>query len=199
VRYVEITFLTSAARPDQFLPADVPEVAFAGRSNVGKSSLLNSLVNRKNLARTGARPGFTTLVNFFLVEDRFRLVDLPGYGYARRSKSEIAAWQGLVESYLHRRRNLALLVWLLDCRRDPGPEELAFSAWLAERGVPVRLVLTKVDKLSRNELSKALVTRFAGWPAPLPCSVKTRQGIEELWSTIETAVAEPAGFLPEGS
>jgi GTP-binding protein len=133
-------------RPDSTLP----EVAFAGRSNVGKSSLLNSLIRRKSFARVSRTPGRTREINFFRINNGFVLVDLPGYGYARISKEQKAAWKPLIESYLRRTSNLRGIVLLLDIRREPSDDDRAMLDFLAEMEVPTLIALTKTDKLSKS-------------------------------------------------
>jgi GTP-binding protein len=194
VKILNAELVTSAAAAAGFPAEGPPEVAFLGRSNVGKSSLLNRLVARRSLARTSKTPGRTQLVNFFSVRtpDReLRFVDLPGYGWARVSKRERRAWQALVESYLEKRAPLRLGILLQDIRRDPGVDEIDLLPWLAERSVPVVGVLTKVDRLSareRNERLRAFAR--AGLPIEwMPCSAKTGEGIEGLWAAIEEASA----------
>jgi GTP-binding protein len=144
-------------------PVKLPEVAFAGRSNVGKSSLLNALVRRKAIARVSRTPGRTREINFFEVNGEFILADLPGYGYARVSKAARAAWQPLIEAYLRDTPTLRGLVMLLDVRREPTPDDERMLAFLADRGLPVLVVVTKIDKLTPRaaesrvaELSAAL-------------------------------------------
>jgi GTP-binding protein len=194
VKILEAELVTSAAGAAGFPPEGPPEVAFLGRSNVGKSSLLNRLVARRSLARTSKTPGRTQLINFFRVrrpDQELHFVDLPGYGWARVSKRERRAWQALIESYLAKRGALRLGILLQDVRRDPGADEIDLLPWLAERGVPVIGVLTKVDRLSareRNERLRAFST--AGLPIEwIPCSAKTGEGIEALWTAIAEAVA----------
>jgi GTP-binding protein len=143
-------FITSAVHQRQYPPDTQPEVAFAGRSNVGKSSLINALVNRKNLVKTSARPGRTQTLNFFLINKHYRFVDLPGYGFAEVPLSVRAGWKGMVEEYLGSRRSLKLVVLILDIRRDPGPDDASLMRWLEAAGKPFLAVLTKADKLSKN-------------------------------------------------
>jgi GTP-binding protein len=143
-------FITSAVRQNQYPPDTQPEVAFAGRSNVGKSSLINTLVNRKNLVKTSARPGRTQTLNFFLINKQYRFVDLPGYGFAEVPLSVRAGWKGMVEEYLGSRRSLKLVVLILDVRRDPGSDDASLMRWLEAAGKPFLAVLTKADKLSKN-------------------------------------------------
>lgn len=129
---------------------DLPEVAFAGRSNVGKSSLINTLVHRKSLAKTSGTPGKTRLINFFLVNNRLSFVDLPGYGFGKVSQSVKQNWGPMIETYLRDRKNLRLVVVILDIRREPSEDDLSLVRWLAHYDRPVLFVLTKADKLSKN-------------------------------------------------
>jgi len=132
------------------------QIALAGRSNVGKSTLLNKLVGRKNIAKVSTTPGKTRSLNFFLVNNRFYLVDLPGYGYAKVSKTERKEWGKLVEGYLKSSPNLAGLVLLLDCRRDPTTDDVELMDWLDHRQIPMLTVVTKADKLTRDKMNRKL-------------------------------------------
>jgi GTP-binding protein len=194
VKVLRAELVTSAAGPAGFPPEGAPEIALLGRSNVGKSSLLNRLVERRSLARTSKTPGRTRLVNFFRVlrpEGEVLLVDLPGYGFAKVSQRERRAWQALVESYLAKRASLRLALLLQDVRRDPGPDEIDLLPWLAARSVPVRGVLTKVDRLGARERG-ARLRAFANaglaleWVAT---SARTGAGIDALWTAIDAALA----------
>ncbi|MFO7886657.1 MAG: ribosome biogenesis GTP-binding protein YihA/YsxC [Desulfobacteraceae bacterium] len=147
-------FVKSATRPSQYPEPEYPEIAFAGRSNVGKSSFINTLLNRKNLVKTSSKPGCTQLINFFKVNNDLYFVDLPGYGYAKVSKKIRAQWQPMVKNYFSSRKNLAGVVLLIDIRRDPGNEEMDLVAWLASRNIPCLIVLTKADKLSKTNQAK---------------------------------------------
>ncbi len=144
-------FVKSATKPSQYPEAGLPEMAFTGRSNVGKSSLINTLVNRKRLVKTSSKPGHTRLINFFLINGNRYFVDLPGYGFAKVPNSEKKKWGPMVENYLTNRPTLKGVVLLTDIRRDPGAQELEFINWLAYHRIPVILVLTKADKLSRSK------------------------------------------------
>ena len=171
-----------------------PEVAVMGRSNCGKSSLINVLVGRKRLARTSSTPGRTRNIFFFRVEDSLDLVDLPGYGYARVSKTERAAWQRLVEGYLTGRPHLVGACLLLDVRRGFEQEEADLLAFMARQRVPVLLVLTKADRLKRQELLKE-IERWEQEPVVgaegfLVTSAKTRAGLEDLWEWITEKVEQ---------
>ncbi len=187
-------FVTSAVKPSQYPEALYPETAFAGRSNVGKSSLINTLVNRKRLVKTSATPGRTQLINFFLVNDGLSLVDLPGYGYAKVPASVKRNWGPMIETYLKWRETLKAVVLILDIRRIPGIEEQNFIDWLMfYRRKPI-LVLTKADKLSRTvqiKQRKAIGAALGMDVSALTLfSAKTRLGKPEVWSAIERAVLE---------
>lgn len=166
----------------------MPEVAFAGRSNVGKSSLINTLVNRKRLVKTSRTPGRTQLVNFFSVNDSLGLVDLPGYGYAKVPAAVKKAWRPMIEAYLTQRSCLRGVVLILDIRRTPGVDETLFLNWLAKHEIPVLLAVTKADKLSKTKQTKQLQTiskTLALDPEFLIMfSAKTRQGKETVWEAI---------------
>jgi GTP-binding protein len=133
-------------------PGDKPEFAFIGRSNVGKSSLINMLTNHKNLAKTSSKPGKTQLINHFLVDKQWYLVDLPGYGWANASKGQKKQWQKMIVDYLTKRENLYLLFILLDSRHPPQPIDMEFIRWAGENNIPISLILTKTDKISRNKV-----------------------------------------------
>jgi GTP-binding protein len=181
-------FVTSAVKPTQYPPADLPEIAFAGRSNVGKSSLINTLVNRKRLVKTSATPGRTQLINFFNVNDAFHLVDLPGYGYAKVPAAVKRQWGPMIESYLKQRESLHGVVLIIDIRRTPGNEELNFIDWLNQYGRPVILTLTKTDKLSKNKITQrcqAIAQRLGFHKSDLILfSAKTRRGKSDVWHAI---------------
>ena len=148
---MDAKFLLSAFGKHQYPPADKPEIAFAGRSNVGKSSLINTLVNRRKLARTGSQPGRTQSINFFVLNDAIYLVDLPGYGYAKVPLKVKASWKEMVETYLNTRPNLKAVVVILDIRRDLSQGDRDLLDWLTQHGVGIILVLTKADKMSRQQ------------------------------------------------
>jgi GTP-binding protein len=187
----------SAARVADLPPPGPPEIAFLGRSNVGKSSLLNRLAGRKRLARTSSTPGKTRLLHVYRVEGdgrSLRLVDLPGYGWAKVSKTERRRWRDLVESYLGTRGSLHLAVLLQDLRRDPSEDEHELLEWLAQRGIPTRVVITKTDKLKPMRRKERLrVLRDAlGLPTAqvIATSAQTGDGIADLWRAIRVVVAE---------
>jgi GTP-binding protein len=186
---MDAAFLRSAFDASQYPPPDRAEVAFAGRSNVGKSSLLNALVNRKNLARTSSTPGRTQALNFFRVNERFTFVDLPGYGYARVSREVKKSWRGMVETYLRNRPNLKAVVVIVDIRRDLEEGDRSFMEWLQQEGKEVIPVLTKVDKLTRKERDSQVrkkeseLSRIV-FQKPIPFSAKTGEGRKEIWDRL---------------
>lgn len=185
-------FVTSAPRLASCPPSEWPEIAFAGRSNVGKSSLINCLLNRKGLVRTSSTPGRTQLLNFFAINEKLYFVDLPGYGFAMAPRSVRQQWQPMVHGYLKGRAKLRAVVWLLDVRREPSQEDLQFLDWLEESEIATIPVVTKVDKVSRNELGRRLtkIASATGLPKELltPFSVQTRQGHEAVWELISMAL-----------
>ena len=180
--------------------ATLPEVAFAGRSNVGKSSLLNRLIHRKKFARVSNTPGRTREVNFFRVNDQFMLVDLPGYGYARVAKEKRAAWRPLIEGYIRKSSALRGIVQLLDLRREPTADDVEMLDFLADLGIPTVVVLTKVDKLSRREASERVpaVARSLGLDPEqvIPFSAVTNEGRHELAAAIVDLIAQPPWRSP---
>jgi len=195
MRVKTATFVKSAARPAEYPLSDLPEIAFAGRSNVGKSSLINCLVNRKKLVKTSNTPGRTQLINFFKINDALMLVDLPGYGYAKVPTTVRAQWRGMMEAYLLGRRTLKGVVLILDARRDgPDPREIDFLKWLHKHHLPVLPVLTKSDKLKKNALARQHPknARALGLEPLLLIlfSAKNGQGRKEVWEAIEALVEE---------
>ncbi|MDJ0802197.1 MAG: ribosome biogenesis GTP-binding protein YihA/YsxC [Desulfobacterales bacterium] len=182
-------FITSAVKPSQYPPADRPEIAFAGRSNVGKSSLINKLVNRRRLVKTSSTPGRTQLVNFFLINQAFRFVDLPGYGYAKVPAGVKRQWGAMIETYLTQRPCLQGLILIVDIRRTPGREEDDLLHWLDHHGIACRLVATKADKLSRNRQVRPLRTIAAKLgiadEALVLFSAKSGLGQDAVWGHIE--------------
>jgi GTP-binding protein len=188
-------FVTSAVRPQQYPPADLPEFAFAGRSNVGKSSLINTLVCRKKLVLTSSTPGKTRLINFFRVNDALMFVDLPGYGYARVPETERRKWRPMIEQYLFSRENLRAVVVILDIRRTPNEEDAQLLEWLDRSGIPSVLVVTKSDKLSKTAQAKqrkAIAAALEVGPEELLLfSSKSRLGMEELWRTLKDLAKAP--------
>lgn len=185
---VAASLITSAASHAQFPPDGAPcEVAFLGRSNVGKSSLLNSLVKQPGLAFTSARPGCTQLINFYRIDEDLHFVDLPGYGYARVSLEERARWKGLIESYLLSRRALALSFLLLDARRGWMDMDLELKSWLEFHNRRYQVIVTKIDKLKSNNQRKAgldAIRKQFPDQQLLPFSALDGRGVREIWQTI---------------
>lgn len=191
MKHPSVVFTGSAVRADQFPRDGLPEIAFLGRSNVGKSSLLNALVGARGLARVSATPGRTQLVNFFCVQGSFYLVDLPGYGYAKVAEEVRRGFERLVRAYLEARAPLRLCVFLVDVRHEPGANDELLRSYLETQGLPFVLAATKADKLSRSELARRVASLRAGLGRAaldvLPTSAETRSGLEGLWSVIRTA------------
>ena len=182
-------FVKSAVTPSQYPPADLPEIAFTGRSNVGKSSLINTLVNRKHLVKTSSTPGRTQLINFFIINKVFSFVDLPGFGYAKVPAAVRKSWGPMIETYLSTRKTLKGVVLIMDIRRIPGMQELNFIEWLRYYHIPGILVLTKSDKLSKNKQRtqrKAIVDAL-GVPKEetILFSAKSRMGKDDVWDAVE--------------
>jgi GTP-binding protein len=181
-------FVCSAVTPEQYPPDDLPEVAFAGRSNVGKSSLINKILNRKKLVRTSKTPGRTQLLNFFEINELWRFVDLPGYGYAKVPVEVQKRWRPMVENYLATRVNLRGMVWLLDIRREVSKEDLTLWDWLRSKQLTVVIVITKADKLSKNKRNKqaASIAKSLGIKARelVQFSAISGEGRDEIWQRL---------------
>ena len=177
------------------LPENVlPEVAFAGKSNVGKSSLINGLVNRKSLARTSAQPGKTQTINFYNVNQQLYLVDLPGYGYAKVSPEAKEQWGKLIERYLHGSKQLKAVFLLVDIRHAPGENDKIMYEWVCHYGYDPIIIATKLDKIKRSQIQKQLKILREGLQVKpgtviLPFSAETKQGREEIWQVIEGLMA----------
>lgn len=181
--------LLSAANKSHYPQDDIPEVALAGRSNVGKSSFINTLLNRKNLARTSGKPGKTQLLNFFNVDDKLRLVDVPGYGYARVSKKEQEKWGRMIEEYLTSRENLKAVVSLVDFRHEPSADDVQMYEFLKYYEIPVILVATKADKIPRGKWNKheSMIKKkldFDTSDSFIIFSSVTKEGLEKSWDEI---------------
>jgi GTP-binding protein len=203
VKKPKVTFAGSAASPDQFPRDGLPEVAFLGRSNVGKSCLLNALAGTRGLARVSAQPGRTRVVNFFRVDDDLYLADLPGYGYAAVPEKLRRSWERLARSYLEGREALALCVFLVDVRHDPMPGDELLQRYLDELGLAYVLAATKSDKLGRGRLiqrRQALARAFGrATPAIVPVSGVTGLGTRELWGAIRQAAQDRSETFSNGS
>lgn len=190
-------FVSSVADVSKCPKADKPEFAFIGRSNVGKSSLLNMLTNRKNLAKTSNKPGKTQTINHFIINDLWYMVDLPGYGYAKVSREKREGFGKIIENYVLKRENLHCLFILLDARLEPQKIDLEFIQWSGEKEIPLCLVFTKADKLTKNLLNRnvfvyktALLKMWEDLPAMIITSSTAKTGKEELLSFIEKALAD---------
>ncbi len=200
------SFLLSAGRADQFPRTAWPEIAFAGRSNVGKSSMINRLLSRRSLAHTSHTPGRTRTINFYQVNERCLFVDLPGYGYAKVSRAVQAAWWDLVEGYLTRRAQLRGVIHIVDARHEPTLQDRELQIFLGAASVPSLVVLTKADKVSWGHRTavRAAAARVLGLPAVdaiLFFSAQTDEGLAELWRAIEERLggaARPSGRAGAG-
>lgn len=182
-----------AVKPAQYPTDEKPEIAFAGKSNVGKSSLINSMVYRKAIARTSQNPGKTRTINFYNVEDKMYFVDLPGYGYAKAPKSEIAKWGKMIENYLLKRESLRAIILLIDIRHEPGENDRMMYDWLKHYGYKIIIAATKSDKLKRSQLQKHIVMlrkslQLEKEDLLIPFSSETKDGRDELWKVIEDEI-----------
>lgn len=186
---------TIAVKPNQYPSEDLKEIAFAGRSNVGKSSLLNMLTGRKKLARVSGSPGKTRTINFYLINDEFRIVDLPGYGYARVSKSVSEGWGEMMERYLQQRSNLVKVVQLVDIRHAPSKQDVEMYNYLRHYGLDGLVVATKADKISRNQMTKQIklirqTLKLSEEDKVMPVSSLKRTGCQELLDEMERVLEE---------
>ena len=184
-----------AVKPSQYPEDNLTEIAFAGRSNVGKSSLLNLLTNRKSLARVSGSPGKTRTINFYKINDSFRIVDLPGYGYAKASKSLTQGWGEMMEKYLENRQNLKIVVQLIDIRHEPSKQDVQMYEYLKYYGLDGLVVLTKADKVSRNESNKntAMIRKSLGLgpdDLTIPVSALKRTGYDKLLTVFDSLLEE---------
>lgn len=187
-----VDFVKSAVKAVDYPEYDFPEIAFAGRSNVGKSSLINTLIQRKGMVKTSSKPGCTQLINFFMINEDLSFVDLPGYGYAKVSKKIRAQWQPMIERYLSNRNNLIGLVLLIDIRRDPKQEEFDLLDWLSSHDLPHLVILTKSDKLSKTKQEKRWVSICSQLNREkngvILFSAKTRKGRETILDEINNLI-----------
>ena len=197
MNFQKVEFLISAANPKDFPGNRLPEIAFAGKSNVGKSSVINRILQRKNFARVGEKPGKTIHVNYFVIDRKAYLVDLPGYGYAKRSKDSKKVWSTLTEEYFLKNPSsdaIRLVIQLIDIRVGPTDDDIIMINWLIETNVPFIVVATKTDKLSKSQLNTALASLdkeyFSGTGIEvIPFSSVTKDGKELLWNKIMAAVS----------
>lgn len=190
INFNKAEFILSAVRPSAFLRDGRPQVAFAGRSNVGKSSVINRLLNRKNFARVGATPGKTTQVNYFLIDGKIYFTDLPGYGYAKVSKEERDRWGRLMESYFQEERLISLGVLIVDARHKPTADDVTMCTWFKESGCPLIVVANKLDKLKKSEIDPNMQRVWETLELPdtavlIPFSAEKGIGKTELLSAIE--------------
>jgi GTP-binding protein len=190
VKISSARFVKSATRPAEFPRDQRPEIAFCGRSNIGKSSLLNTLTKAHGLARTSSSPGRTQTINFFLIDDRLYFVDLPGYGYAKVPKEVKESWGTMIEGYLQKRDQLKLAVMLVDSRIPPAESDMVMKRWLDHHRIPNAVVLTKTDKISRNQLNQALRTsaETLNTKEIIPFSAVTGSGRDAILTRIQAAL-----------
>ena len=175
----------------------LPEIAFAGKSNVGKSSLINALMNRKSLARTSSQPGKTQTINFYNINSTMYLVDLPGYGYAKVAESEKVKWGKMIENYLHTSKQLKAVFLLIDIRHTPGANDKTMYDWIVYQGYQPIIIATKLDKLKRSQVQKALKEVRTGLglkteDVVIPFSAQTKQGREEIWALMDELIGVDA-------
>ena len=188
---LDIVIGVTSAIPD----TEFPEVAFAGKSNVGKSSLINALMNRKSYARTSSQPGKTQTINFYNINDAMYLVDLPGYGYANASPAVKAKWGKMIEKSLRQSANLKQVFLLVDIRHDPSENDKMMYNWIVDNGFRPVIIATKLDKLKRSQIAKHVKAVRAGLGLKeddilIPFSSQTKQGLDELWNTIEGYIGQ---------
>lgn len=190
---------STAVKPDQYPAGGMPEIALVGRSNVGKSTIINTLLSRKGIARVSSEPGKTRGINFYNIDEVFYLVDLPGYGYAKVSRDEKAKWGKMIETYLNSRRQLAMVLLLVDIRHAPSEDDKMMYRWITERGQKHLVVATKTDKISRGQIHNRLqeIKKVLGMSKEdevIAYSSETKQGKDEVWAVIR-AVLDEAGSV----
>lgn len=182
--------LITAAKKEQYPETVVPEIAFAGKSNVGKSSMINAMLNRKSLARTSSSPGKTQTINFYNINDMLNFVDLPGYGYAKVSKTEQEKWAKMIDIFLHNRPQLREIILLVDIRHEPGKNDLQMYEWIKNCGYKGYVIAAKADKLSRSQQIRSVdvikkVLDIKDNKLVFPFSAVTKSGVEEIWDLLE--------------
>ncbi|MBD3306405.1 YihA family ribosome biogenesis GTP-binding protein [candidate division KSB3 bacterium] len=193
-KLTSVRFVTSAVTPDQYPNQTLPEIAFIGRSNVGKSSLLNTLVKKKNLAHISNTPGRTQLINFFNINEQLCFVDLPGYGYAKVPEHIKKQWQPMIETYLTQRENLRSVILIVDARHTPTRHDRMMRQWLQAYQIPMILIATKIDKIPKTRQTQQIKTvretlQIQPDEQVLPFSALKRQGVKPLWRAIFQAIA----------
>ncbi|WP_270179485.1 ribosome biogenesis GTP-binding protein YihA/YsxC [Alkalihalobacillus sp. CinArs1] len=186
-------FIISAVKPEQYPDDHLPEIGLAGRSNVGKSSLINTLINRKNLARTSGKPGKTQTLNFYLINELLYFVDVPGYGFAKVSKKERDAWGRMIETYLTDREDLKAVILIIDLRHAPSNDDVMMYDWLKHYEIPVIVVATKSDKIPKGKWAKHLkvvnqTLKLEPTDKLVTFSSQTGQGKEDVWSAIKSYI-----------
>ena len=179
----------TAVRPDQYPKTGLPEIAFVGRSNVGKSSIINALLNRRGLARKSSTPGKTREINFYNIDDKFYLVDLPGYGYASVSRTKKTSWGEVVDTYLNTRKNLLAIFMLVDIRHDPSEDDIVMHEWIQHQNINKIIVANKADKIPRAQikLKTQAISEILGFDEKskcIPFSAESKQGKDEVWKEI---------------
>nr|WP_300005233.1 ribosome biogenesis GTP-binding protein YihA/YsxC [Tissierella sp.] len=182
-----------AVEPNGYPEDELHEIAFVGRSNVGKSSFINSMINRKNLARTSGKPGKTRTINFYIVNDSFRFVDLPGYGYAQVSKSEQEKWRGIIDTYLSERKNLREVVLIVDIRHSPTEQDVMMYNWIKSFGYDGIVIATKADKISKGNFQKhiKIIANKLGVENReliIPYSAANKTNLEKAWTVFEPLI-----------
>lgn len=190
MEFIDAKLLKTAVKYEQYPPADIPEIALVGRSNVGKSSLINCLVNRKNLARTSSTPGKTATINFYDISGKYRIVDLPGYGYAKVSKEEKEKWGAMIENYLARRENLVQVIQLVDSRHNPTNDDIMMFDWIKSYNYEPFVIATKLDKLKKSQREEKLTAIYEDLQLNetsvlIPFSSESREGREQVLELID--------------
>lgn len=187
-----VEFVKSAANPSGFIETDLPQIIFAGKSNVGKSSVINKVLNRKNFARVGASPGKTIHINYFLVDEKAYFVDLPGYGYAKVSHSEKQRWAKLIETYLNRDNSFSLGIFIVDIRHKPTADDMVMAEWFINSGFPFYIIANKMDKLKKSQIEPAIELISETFDLPkeiiIPFSAEKGLGRDELVRVIQNAL-----------
>jgi len=195
MKITQTEFVISAVKPEQYPDDALPEIALAGRSNVGKSSLINRLINRKNLARTSSQPGKTQTLNYYRINEMMYFVDLPGYGYARVSREQRAQWGKMIETYITKRETLRAVLHLIDLRHPPTADDIAMYDWLSHYEIPICVIGTKADKISKGKRpshAKTIKQQLNMRPGDPFVVFSSEEGLgkDELWGIIQSFIAE---------